>query len=158
MTSKYPLQHQELPKEIRSEYLDRGFSAEMLRIRDVSFDLENRLATASVGVETDFKNSYYDGKDNSFHWSAITAYRAVSQLTIGYICTELGMPKSRIGEVMQISSNMNNLAPICQDSDVSVRVEFPKYIRRGSRVLGELSFDIANRTFHGEIRFAVDLD
>jgi hypothetical protein len=158
MANQYPLQHRELPEEIRSEYIDRGFSTETLKIRDVGFDLEKRLATASVDVETDFENSYEGNNNNSYHWSAITAYRAVSQLAIGYICTELGMPKREVGEIMQISSNMNTTAPICQTENVPVKVEFSKYIRRGNRVLGELLFDVANRTFHGDIRFAVDLD
>jgi hypothetical protein len=157
MANQYPLQHRELPKEIMSEYIDRGFFTEKLRIRDVVFDLEKRLATALVDVETDFRNSYEGNKNNSFHWSAITAYRAVSQLAIGYICTELGMSKRRVGEIMQISSNMNTTAPICQTKNVPVKVEFSKYIKRGNKVLGELLFDVANKTFHGNIRFAVDL-
>lgn len=158
MKNRYPLQHRELPKEIKSEYINKGFSTEKLRIRNVDFNLERKLATASVDVETDFKNSYEEIKDNSYHWSAITAYRAVSQLAIGYICTELGMAKNEIGEIMQISSRMNTTAPICQTKKVPVKVEFLRYIKRRNRVLGELQFDIANRTFHGDIRFAIDLD
>ena len=150
------MEYEELPREIISEYIANGFSTERLRIRNVNFDLERRLASASVDVETDFENSYEDG-DDSWHWSAITAYRIVSQLAVGYICTELGKSKNEIGEIMQLSSRMNTTAPICQTEGVPVKVNFPKYIKRGGRIFGELEFDVADRTFHGGIRFAVDL-
>ncbi|MBW2970892.1 hypothetical protein KY320_01895 [Candidatus Woesearchaeota archaeon] len=53
---------------------------------------------------------------------------------------------------------MATTAPITQTKDVPTRVEFVKYHDRERRLLGELKFDVANRTFHGGIRFAVDLD
>lgn len=148
----------ELPDSITSEYLSTGFSTEKLRIKNVVLDLERRVATACVDVETDFANSYGGNKDNSYHWSVITAYRAVSQLAIAYICLQLGKPKKEIGEVMQISSSMATTAPITQTKDVPVKIEFPKYIKRGKRLLGEMNFDVANKTFYGSIRFAVDLE
>ena len=145
-----------LPEEIASEYLSHGFSEEKLTIKNVNFDLEARTAVADVDVSTDFENSY-DAYDNSFHWSAITAYRAVSQLAVGYICTELGKTKKQVGEIMQMSSNMNTTSPITQTKDVHVKVSFPKYIKREKRLLGELQFDVANRVFFGSMRFAINL-
>jgi hypothetical protein len=157
MRKELPLEHAELPQEIMSVYLDSGVSTEQLRIKKVKFDLEARTATALVDVDTDFENLYEGDKDNSYHWSAITAYRAVSQLAVGYICTELGMLKKEIGEIMQISSTMNTREPITQTRDVPIKVKFPKYVKRPTRLLGELEFDIADRKFYGTCRFAVDL-
>lgn len=148
----------ELPDSITSEYINTGFSTEKLNIKNTRFDLENRIAKAKVDVLTDFVNSYGGNKDNSYHWSAITAYRAVSQLAIAYICLQLGKPKIEVGEIMQISSSMATTAPITQTKNVPVKLEFPKYIERGKRLLGEMNFDIAGKTFYGSIRFAVDLN
>ncbi|MBR9702107.1 hypothetical protein GOV13_04255 [Candidatus Pacearchaeota archaeon] len=147
----------ELPEEIRSEYLDRGFSDENLNIKNINFDLEEKIASAEVDVETNFENSYETGGDNAYHWSAITAYRAVSQVAVGYICTELNMPKNQIGEIMQISSHMRTAKPINEVSKVPINIEFQKYFKRGSNLYGELNFNIADRSFTGGIRFAVDL-
>lgn len=141
-----------------SEYLIRGFATEKLIIKNIGFDLEKRIATAKVDVETDFVNYYEGGKDNSFHWSVITAYRAACQLAIAYICTDLRKEKKDIGEMMQISSSTTTAAPIKQVQDVPVRIEFPKYIKRDKRLLGEMIYDVANRAFYGNVRFAVDLD
>lgn len=156
MSGLYPLQHHELPEEIRSEYIDTGY-VERLRILDVSFDLEKRLASAYVSIETGFANSYGGGKDNSYHWSIFTAYRAVGQLAIGYICTELEIPKKEIGEIVQMSSRINTPGSIRQTENVPVGVEFSKYLKRKNRLLGELRFDVADRRFYGDIRFSVDL-
>lgn len=148
-------EHGVLPNEIASEYLSSGFSVEELTIKDIKFNLEQRTAEAVVDVKTDFENSY-ENFDNSFHWSAITAYRAVSQLAVGYICTELGKTKRQVGEIMQISSNMNTRKPITQTLSVPVKVSFLKYIKREKRLLGELQFNVG-ASFDGSMRFAVDL-
>ena len=151
------INHKQLPKGLSSEYLDNGVSTEKLTLRNVNFDLEERTATAEVDVKTNFENQYDEGGDNDFHWSAITAYRAVSQLAVGYICSELCKPKREVGEIMQISSTMNTTAPITQTERVPIKITFPKYLKRSTRLLGELEFDVADKTFHGGIRFAVNL-
>lgn len=146
-----------LPNEIKSKYLDSGCSSEILDLSSIRFDFIGRTAKGIVDVQTKFENDYEDiGKDNSWHWSAITAYRAVSQLATAYICSELGKNKNEIGEIMQISSKMNTRGVIKKKDMVYLYLNFNKYIKRNKRLLGELEFDVEN-SFDGSIRFAVDL-
>jgi len=144
-----------LPKELRSEYLDRCFPAESLNITDVTYDLEKRLATAKISVTSNFENSYEENKDNSYHWSAITAYRAVSQLAIGYLCTDIGKTKQEIGEVMQISSEIKTKKTITDKDDIPLEIKFSKYYKRGKHILGEIKYELGNGNFNGSMRFAI---
>ena len=74
--------------------MDDCFPAEKLGITKINYDLEKKLAIAKVSVTSNFENSYDENKDNSYHWSAITAYRAISQLAIGYLCSDLNKTRT----------------------------------------------------------------
>ncbi|MBW2990609.1 hypothetical protein KY348_02800 [Candidatus Woesearchaeota archaeon] len=146
-----------LPKEITSEYIDTGSSLEEIIFSRIRIDLEHECVQSFVDVRTDFENSYEGDKDNSWHWSVITAYRAISQLAIAYICLELDKTKNEIGEIMQISSSITTKEPIKEKTNVPMYINFSKYIKRGNRLLGQLDFDVKGKSFYGNIRFAVDL-
>ncbi|MBW2991253.1 hypothetical protein KY348_06135, partial [Candidatus Woesearchaeota archaeon] len=71
--------YRHLPKEITSEYIATGSSLEEIVFSRVRFDLEREYVQSFIDVKTNFRNDYEGDKDNSWHWSVITAYRAISQ-------------------------------------------------------------------------------
>jgi hypothetical protein len=145
-----------LPENQISPYLKEGFAKENVEFGQIILDRADKTAKSLVSVWDGNVNTYHES-ENGWHWSAITAYRAVAQLAIMYICDALDSTKNEIGEIMQISHTMNTRRPIASGTDIPVELKFPKFIRRNNRVFGELEFSVNEGDFDGKMRFTCNV-
>jgi len=154
MVSKF---YEELPSELGSHYLERGFATEQLTLKNVELDLENRSAKALIDVEADFENLYGIGGNAPFHFSTLTAYRAVGQLAMGYFNTEAEKLGKNVGSFMLTESVLSPKRLIEEHINIPLEINFPKYLKRPTRLAGNLEFNIDEGSFLGDIRFLVGL-
>ncbi|MFH1456903.1 MAG: hypothetical protein ABIF17_02175 [Patescibacteria group bacterium] len=147
----------EFPKEFGSEYLDSGFAHDVMRIHDIQIDFISKTITAKLDLTETHQNQYTNQESNEFHLSAVTGYRYIAQLIILYICRDLNIKKQDLGEVYEISHEMQTKSKISTPENISATVNFSKYIKRESKLVAEVDFNI-EEAFSGKFRLLTFLD
>ena len=132
-----------------SDYLTNGWKSEYFELIEISHCEAEEFEIVL------FAREYAPDHSGEFHFSALQLFRWVQQMAIAWICLDLGVTKSQLGEVFLTRFDVK-CRNVITNRTIRLKMLQPKKGTKFGKIFYEGQFDCEDSLFTGRISACVD--